>query len=73
MKEYLKAQSKTNEAIVGDTFSADELGRFSKSDFRWADNRGKPFRQTLVKKAKYTNLNSERIMSLKCPMNIADL
>ncbi len=50
MKEYLKAQSKTNEAIVGDTFSADELGRFSKSDFRWADNRGKPFRQTLVKK-----------------------
>ena len=37
MKEYLKAQSKTNEAIVGDTFSTDELmnlpNRFSKSDF----------------------------------------
>lgn len=42
--------SKTNEAIVGNTFSADELGRFSKPDFRWADNRGKPFRQTSVKK-----------------------
>ena len=64
LKEYLKAQSKTNEAIVENTFSADEPGRFSKSDFRRADNRGKPFRQTPVKRAKYTNLNSERIMSL---------
>ena len=37
MKEYLKAQSKTNEIIVGNAISADELDRFSKSDFRWAD------------------------------------
>ena len=50
MKEYLKAQSKTNEIIVGNMISSDELDRFSKSDFRWADNRKKPFRQRAVKK-----------------------
>ena len=50
MKEYLKAQSKTNEIIVGNMIGSDELDRFSKSDFRWADNRKKPFRQRAVKK-----------------------
>ena len=50
MKEYLKAQSKTNEIIVGNMIGSDELDRFSKSDFRWADNRKKPFRQRTVKK-----------------------
>ena len=50
MKEYLKAQSKTNEIIVGNMVGSDELDRFSKSDFRWADNRKKPFRQKTVKK-----------------------
>lgn len=50
MKEYLKAQSKTNEIIVGNSISSDELDRFSKSDFRWADNRKKAFRQRSVKK-----------------------
>lgn len=29
MKEYLKAQNKTNETILGNTFSSDELDRFS--------------------------------------------
>ena len=50
MKEYLKAQSKTNEIIVGNAISADELDRFSKSDFRWADNRNKSFQHRSVKK-----------------------
>lgn len=50
MKEYLKAQSKTNEAIIRNTFSSDELERFSKSDFRWIDSRGRTFRQKPVKK-----------------------
>lgn len=50
MKEYLKAQTKTNEIIVGNSISSDELDRFSKSDFRWADNRKKTFRQRPVKK-----------------------
>jgi len=50
LKEYLKAQSKTNEIIVGNMIGSDELDRFSKSDFRWADNRKNPFRQRAVKK-----------------------
>lgn len=50
LKEYLKAQSKTNEAIIDNTFSPDELNRFSKSDFRWADNRCRTFRRKPVKK-----------------------
>ena len=50
MKEYLKAQSKTNEIIVGNAISADELDRFSKSDFRWADNRNKSFQHRSEKK-----------------------
>ena len=50
MKEYLKAQSKTNEIIVGNSIGSDELDRFSKSNFRWADNRKKAFRQRPVKK-----------------------
>ena len=50
MKEYLKAQSKTNEIIVGNLINPDELDRFSKSDFRWADNRKKSFQHRTVKK-----------------------
>ncbi|QDW73542.1 type II toxin-antitoxin system PemK/MazF family toxin [Lachnospiraceae bacterium KGMB03038] len=50
LNEYLKAQSKTNEAIIRNGFSTDELDRFSKSDFRWINNRGKLFRQRPVKK-----------------------
>ena len=50
MKEYLKAQSKTNEIIVGNSVNPDELDRFSKSDFRWADNRKKTFQHRSVKK-----------------------
>ncbi len=50
MKEYLKAQSKTNEIIVGNAVNSDELDRISKSDFRWADNRKKAFRYRPVKK-----------------------
>lgn len=50
MKEYLKAQNKTNETLLGNAYSLDELERFSKSDYRWADNRIKPFRHQIVKK-----------------------
>lgn len=50
MKEYLRAQSKTDETILANSFSTDELGRFSKSDYRWADNRSKQFRHRTVKK-----------------------
>jgi hypothetical protein len=50
LKEYLKSQSKTNEIIMDNMVHSDELDRFSKSDFRWADNKAKPFRQRSVKK-----------------------
>lgn len=50
MKEYLKAQSKTNEIIVGDSIHPDELNRLSKSDFRWADNRKRSFQRRSVRK-----------------------
>ena len=50
MKEYLNAQNKMNESIIENVFSSDELHRFSKSDFRWAENRKKKLRQKPVKK-----------------------
>lgn len=49
MKEYLKAQNKTNDAVIANAFSTDELDRFSKSDYRWADNRSKQYRHRQVK------------------------
>lgn len=50
MNEYLKAQNKANEAIISGIFSSDELDRFSKSDYRWVNNRTAPFRHRAVKK-----------------------
>lgn len=50
LNEYLKAQNKTNEDIINGSFSPDELDRFSKSDYRWADNRAKQFQFRKVKK-----------------------
>lgn len=50
MNEYLKAQNKTNEIIIANNFTSNELDRFSTSDFRWADNRTKQFRHRQVKK-----------------------
>ncbi len=49
MKEYLKAQNKTTDAIISNIFSTDELERFSKSDYRWASDRTKQYRQRQVK------------------------
>ena len=50
MSKYLKAQNKTNEIIIANSFTSNELDRFSASDFRWADNRTKQFRHRQVKK-----------------------
>ncbi len=38
MKEYIKAQNKTNELVLTDVLKIDELHRLSQSDFRWANN-----------------------------------
>ena len=50
MIEYIKAQNKTNEAIMKSAFNIDELQRFSKADFRWAENRGKSYQTRKIKK-----------------------
>ena len=50
MKEYLKAQNKTTDAVISNIFTTDELNRFSKSDYRWADNRTKQYRHRAAKK-----------------------
>ena len=50
MNEYLKAQNKTNEIIITNNITINELDRFSASDFRWADNRTKQLRYRQVKK-----------------------
>ena len=50
LNEYLKAQNKTNENIINGAFTTDELDRFSKSDYRWADNRSKNFQFRTVRK-----------------------
>lgn len=70
MNEYLKAQNKTNEIIIANNFTGNELDRFSASDFRWANNRTKQFRHRQAKKAKSINLNLVKIINLKCPMSI---
>lgn len=69
MKEYLKAQHKTNETILGNAYSLDELDRFSKSDYRWADNRAKPFRHQIVKKGEIYQFEFGKTIFLRCPMN----
>lgn len=50
MEEYLKAQCKTNELIVKNIVNTNELERFSKSDFRWANDRYKKFNFRVIKK-----------------------
>jgi len=42
VKDYIKAQLKTNDLIINSSFiTADELHRFSCADARWADNKKK--------------------------------
>lgn len=50
MIEYLKAQSRTNEVIVNNEISADEVRRLSASDERWATNRSKSISKRNIKK-----------------------
>ena len=46
----LKAQLKTNDAIISNSFTTNELERFSKADYRWALNRSTPYRFHSVKR-----------------------
>ena len=50
MIEYIKSQKETNDAILNNKFNADELERFSKSDFRWVKNKGRSYQTRTIKK-----------------------
>ena len=63
MNQYLKAQNKTNEIIIANNFTSNELDRFSTSDFRWADNRTKQFQHRQVKRGKSISLSLAKILS----------
>lgn len=39
MREYIKNITKTNDLVLDGTLGSDEINRFAKSDYRWADNK----------------------------------
>lgn len=50
MKEYIKNITKTNDLILNGALGNDEIDRFSKADFRWADNKRKSFQTRKIRK-----------------------
>lgn len=50
MREYIKNITKTNDLILSGALGNDELDRFSKSDYRWADYKRKSFQTRKIKK-----------------------
>lgn len=50
MREYIRNITKTNDLILNGTLGNDEIDRFSKSDYRWADNKRKSFQTRIIKK-----------------------
>lgn len=50
MKEYIRNISKTNELILSEIITDQEVDRLSKSDYRWAENRKKSFQTRKIKK-----------------------
>lgn len=50
MREYIRNITKTNDLILGGILGNDEIDRFSKSDYRWADNKRKSFQTRKIKK-----------------------
>lgn len=50
MREYIRNITKTNDLILNGALGNDEIDRFSKSDYRWADNKRKSFQTRKIKK-----------------------
>ena len=50
MREYIKNIIKTNDLVLDGTLGSDEINRFAKSDYRWADNKRKDFQTRKVRK-----------------------
>ena len=42
--------TKTNDLVLDGTLGSDEINRFAKSDYRWADNKRKDFQTRKVRK-----------------------
>lgn len=50
MREYIRNITKTNDLILNGTLGNDEIDRFSKADYRWADNKRKSFQTRKIRK-----------------------
>lgn len=50
MKEYIRAMTKANEMLLSGSLGDDETNRFSKSDYRWADNKKRAFQSRNIRK-----------------------
>ena len=50
MREYIRNITKTNDLILNGTLGNGEIDRFSKADYRWADNKRKSFQTRKIKK-----------------------
>ena len=50
MREYIRNITKTNDLILNGTLGNDELDRFSRADYRWADNKRRSFQTRKIKK-----------------------
>ena len=50
VREYIKNITKTNDLVLDGTLGSDEINRFAKSDYRWADNKRKDFQTRKVRK-----------------------
>lgn len=50
MKEYIRNITKSNDLILSGTLGNDEIDRFAKADYRWADNKRKSFQTRKIKK-----------------------
>lgn len=56
MREYIKNITKTNDLVLDGTLGSDEINRFAKSDYRWADNKRKDFQTRKVRKGEIYQL-----------------
>lgn len=50
MKQFLKAQNKTNELVITGILDQDEIDRVAKSEYHWADRRGIGYGTRTVRK-----------------------
>lgn len=67
-KKYIKAITELNNLVSNST--EDEIMRYSESDIFWANNKKNISSTLSIVKVMFVSLNLEKIMYLKCRMNI---